>query len=263
MTPTKARAAALAAAATPPAGPRRRVAGARRRAGGDTVIELPDTDQRAPDRDPEPESEPEAGPELVETDSTPDVLAPSRSEILSSADAPADLPGVDDAKSRPRRRRTPAVIPAVLLFCLVAVLAACLLAALTTRRDRAPVAAGDAAAAAARTSAATILSYDYRHLDSDFATASALTTGSFRSDYQATTTKAVSQLATQTKAVVVAKVAAVGVVSSSTDRATLLLFVDQTTTSNRLSSAKTDLVRVQMTMSRVGGRWLVSSLKAL
>jgi Mce-associated membrane protein len=277
MTPIKARAALAAAATTPPA-PRRRVAGARRRPGGDTVIELPDTalpdtalpdtalpdtDRRGPGRDAEPEPEPEPVPDLVETDISQAVLAPSQSEILSSTDAPADVPGEDDTKSRPRRRRTPAVVPAVLSFCLVAVLAACLLAALTTRHDRDEVAAGDAAVAAARTSAATILSYDYRHLDSDFAAATALTTGSFRSDYQATTTKAVSQLATQTKAVVVAKVAAVGVVSSSTDRATLLLFVDQTTTSNRLSSAKTDLVRVQMTMSRVGGRWLVSSLKAL
>ena len=100
--------------------------------------------------------------------------------------------------------------------------------------------------AAARTSAATILSYDYRHLDADFAAASALTTGSFRTDYQATTAKAVRQLATQTKAVVSAKVAAAGVVSSSADRATVLLFVNQTTTSNRLDSAKVDQVRVQM-----------------
>ncbi len=84
-----------------------------------------------------------------------------------------------------------------------------------------------------------------------------------RSDYQATTSKAVAQLATQTHAVVSAKVVAGGIVTSTATSATVLLFVDQTTTSNRLSGPQVDQNRVQLTMKKVGRHWLVSSLKAL
>jgi Mce-associated membrane protein len=195
-----------------------------------------------------------------------------RAEVLSSRDAPVVVPDKEpeeqpaparDAAADAGAPRHPRWVVATLAGCLVAVLAASMLAAVTTRAERAGIEAGDAALAAARTSATTILSYDYRHLDADFRQATALTTGSFRTDYQATTAKAVKQLAAQTQAVVVAKVVAGGVVSSSTDRVTVLLFVNQTTTSNRLSAAKTDLNRVQLTMTRSGSRWLVSALKAL
>ena len=145
-------------------------------------------------------------------------------------------------------------------MALLVVAAVC---AFAVRHDREDVAGGDVALAAARTSAATILSYDYRHLDANFAAATALTTGQLRTDYQATTSKAVAQLAAQTHAVVSAKVVAGGVVSSTATTATVLLFVDQTTTSNRLSAPTTDQNRVQLTMRKVGSHWLVSGLKAL
>ena len=243
---------------------RRRIAGDRRR-----MIDLRPT-------------EPAGGLEQVqgvedveEIEDVDAVEVADRAEVLSSRDVPLAVPAEDDEETDEQRapardaaadagvRRRPRWVVAALAVCLVAVLAACVLASVTTRADTADVRAGDSALAAAKASAATILSYDYRHLDADFGQAAALTTGSFRTDYQATTAKAVKQLATQTQAVVVAKVVAGGVVSSTSDRATVLLFVNQTTTSNRLSAAKTDLNRVQMTMTRSGSRWLVSGLKAL
>jgi Mce-associated membrane protein len=193
-------------------------------------------------------------------------------EVLTSDD-PLDPPQIlppepdDDAEAAPPTtapaEHRPAWIVVALAVSLIAVLGACVLATLTTRAHRADLSAGDSALAAAKPDTARILSYDYRRLDADFAAATAVTTGSFRTDYQATTARAVKALATQTQAVVAAKVVAGGVVSSSANHATLLLFVNQTTTSNRLSSAKTDLTRVQVTMTRSGSRWLVSGLKAL
>lgn len=249
-TPTAATTGAKSAAAA-----RRRIAGDRRR-----MIDLT----------------PAEGAERVEqVEGIEDVDVTDRAEVLSSRDVPLAGPAEDDveADEQPAPARDAAADAGVrrrarwgvaaLAVCLVAVLAACVLAAVTTRAAGADVRAGDSALAAAKTSAATILSYDYRHLDADFGQAAALTTGSFRTDYQATTAKAVKQLATQTQAVVVARVVAGGVVSSTADRATVLLFVNQTTTSNRLSAAKTDLNRVQLTMTRSGSRWLVSALKAL
>jgi Mce-associated membrane protein len=182
-------------------------------------------------------------------------------EVLSDDD-PVEVAPAATRVSVTRRSRQ-SIVVAALALSLVAVLLACALALVTTRRDRSDVAAGSVALAAATKDAATILSYDYRHLPQDYAAATAVSTGSFRTDYQATTSKAVTPLATQTHAVVTAKVTTGGVVSSSSSRATILLFVDQTTTSNRLDAPKVDLNRVQLTLQKVGGRWLVSSLKAL
>jgi Mce-associated membrane protein len=201
-------------------------------------------------------------------DATPGPDAPSlqpaqNAEVLT--DAHEVVPVAEPAERETRRRwpGRPRLLTAALTLCLVAVLVVAALFATTVRRDRTDVAAGNAALDAARTSAVTILSYDYRHLDADFAAATALTTGSLRTDYQATTSKAVAQLAAQTHAVVSAKVVAGGVVRSSSTTATVLLFVDQTTTSNRLSTAQTDQNRVELTLHRSGTHWLVSGLKAL
>ncbi len=180
-------------------------------------------------------------------------------EVVTVAESAPDREARPKASSGRRGR----VVTAVLTLTLVAVLVVAALCAVTVRRDRTDVAAGNAALAAARTSAVTILSYDYRHLDSDFAAATALTTGSLRTDYQATTSKAVAQLAAQTHAVVSAKVVAGGVVRSTATTATVLLFVDQTTTSNRLSAPQTDQNRVELTLHKAGSHWLVSGLKAL
>lgn len=247
----------MQSAASKTAAGRRRIAGDRRRPGTEPSDQMTEPSVQVT--------------EPSDQVTGPTIELPEHAEVLSSQDVPVVVPLDQDDEQTPApptaapsgaRPRSRWVVM-VLAVCLVAVLAACLLAAVTTRSERSDVTAGDAALAAATSSGATILSYDYRHLDADFAHAAALTTGSFRTDYQATTAKAVQQLATQTQAVVVAKVVAGGVVSSSADRVTVLLFVNQTTTSNRLTSAKTDLNRVQMTMTRSGSHWLVSGLKAL
>lgn len=188
------------------------------------------------------------------------VRPPRDAELLTDAH-PVVEP--EEPVAGPPQRSRSWVVTAGLAACLVAVLLAAALCAVTVRGDRADVAGGSSALTAARTSAVTILSYDYRHLDADFAAATALTTGSLRTDYQATTSKAVAQLAAQTHAVVSAKVVAGGVVASTSTTATVLLFVDQTTTSNRLSAPQTDQNRVELTMRRSGRHWLVSGLKAL
>jgi Mce-associated membrane protein len=212
----------------------------------DTVIQLPADD------------------DALQVGGKPEILSSDDPHDSADVEQPADSGSdqTDPAAVATVVRRRPRLVVSALALCLVAVLAACVLVGLATRRDRANVAGGNAALAAARASATAILSYDYRHLDADFARAAAQTTGSFRTDYQATTGDAVAKLATQTQAVVVAQVMAGGIVSSTSERATVLLFVNQTTTSNRLDAAKVDRNRVELTMEKVGSHWLVSGLKA-
>lgn len=70
-------------------------------------------------------------------------------------------------------------------------------------------------------------------------------------------------MATENKAVVAAEVAATSVVDADPDRVVVLMFVNQTTTSSRLERPQVDQNRVELTLVRTGGKWLVSQVKGL
>jgi Mce-associated membrane protein len=123
----------------------------------------------------------------------------------------------------------------------------------------------------AQKAAPVILSYDYRHLDRDFDAARGHLTGSFRDEYRRTTTKVVAPTAMKYKGVVKATVVkpagggapAASVVSASPDRAVVLLFVNQVTSSTQISGPRVDLNRVRMTLTLTSGGWKVSAVDAL
>ncbi|WP_328976072.1 hypothetical protein [Streptomyces canus] len=126
------------------------------------------------------------------------------------------------------------------------------------------------ALAAARQAAPVVLSYDYRHLDRDFAAARARLTGHFRDEYRKTTTAVVGPTARKYHGVVKATVAAptggspaASVISASADRAVVLLFVNQVTTSTQVSGSRVDLNRVRMTLTRTSDGWRVNAVDAL
>ena len=150
-----------------------------------------------------------------------------------------------------------------LLALTLSALTAFGLVAYRVRSDQRVETARDQAMAAAHDHAQTILSYDYRHLDADFAAARATLTGKFASDYKVTTTTLVRPGAEQYHVVVKAEVAAQSVVSATADQVVVLLFVNQTTTSTRLDGPKVDLNRVRLTLVKTGGSWLVSKVVAL
>jgi Mce-associated membrane protein len=187
---------------------------------------------------------------------------------IAVLDRPAPPPPDEPtAPERPERRpRRPArrdlLVLAALAVVLVLAATAGLMVVRASGADRLER-ARSAAQAAAETHAVTLLSYDHRHLDRDFARARKVLTGSFADDYAATTEKVVRPSAQQVKAVVTAEVAASSVVRAETDRVVVLLFVDQTTTSTRLEGPKVDLNRVRLTMVRAGEQWLVGQVDAL
>jgi Mce-associated membrane protein len=125
--------------------------------------------------------------------------------------------------------------------------------------------------AAAQKAAPVILSYDYRHLDRDFAAANGHLTGSFRDKYRKTTSKVVMPTAKKYRGVVKATVAkppsgnapAASVVSASPDRVVVLLFMNQLTKSAQISGPRLDLNRVRMTLVRASDEWKVSAVDAL
>jgi Mce-associated membrane protein len=123
--------------------------------------------------------------------------------------------------------------------------------------------ARDQAAAAGRKAAETALSYDYRDLNKSFAAARATMTPEFAGKFDETA-KVAGELATKTKATVVADVREVGVRDGDADRVTLIIFVNQTTTSTiTQGKPRVDQNRTRFTMVRNHGRWLVQEIAGL
>ena len=177
-------------------------------------------------------------------------------------DRPSTTAGTADAAATGTGRR----LDWVLLVAGVVTLALVLTAGLVALRARTAArteTARTAAQAAAESDVVDLLSYDYRHLDRDFARARSHLTGKFVADYTTTTRHTVRPLAPQVHAVVKATVASSSVVRASENKVVVLLFVNQTTTSTRLDAPRTDLNRVRLTMTRVGGAWKVSKVAAL
>lgn len=114
---------------------------------------------------------------------------------------------------------------------------------------------------AARSAARLVFSYDYRHLDKDFAAGKAQTTGKFADQYGTTTPKLV-EVAKTYKAVVAADVSDAAVITASTGKVVVLVFVNQQSTSTLAAAPKITQSRVTMTMLHRHGRWLVSDVHA-
>ncbi|MFD7610743.1 hypothetical protein [Streptomyces sp. NPDC059828] len=163
-----------------------------------------------------------------------------------------------------------------LVMALLAVLsAASLVGAVVLAQDysdgRRAEQARQQALAAARTAAPVVLSYDYRHLDRDFAAARGHLTGSFHDEYRRTTKAVVAPTAKKYQGVVKATVAsppqgggsAASVVSASPDKAIVLLFVNQVTRSSQVEGPRVDLNRVRMTLTLTSDGWKVAAVDAL
>jgi Mce-associated membrane protein len=163
-------------------------------------------------------------------------------------------------------RRTPALL-LVAVVAAVAVLLSALAATAAMRRS--DNLAGNLentqevadVIAAASNQVSTVLSYDYRHLDEDFARATALLTPRFKEQYLSTTAKGVQPLAEKYKAISSAQATAAGLVEGTPDRAVVLVFVAQTVTNTQLTAPRLDRSRIRTTLVRSGDGWLIDSLQ--
>ncbi|MFD0435296.1 hypothetical protein [Streptomyces chartreusis] len=178
-----------------------------------------------------------------------------------------DAPPKDEAEVHPRGRR---LLTLVLGVLLLAALVATAVLGWQYRDGSRTASARTQALAAAQKAAPLVLSYDYRHLDKDFARARAHLTGGFHTEYGKTTKAVVGPTAKKYRAVVKATIAApatgtpaASVVSASPDKVVVLLFINQVTESTQVSGARVDLNRVRMTMVRTDGGWKVSGVDAL
>lgn len=201
----------------------------------------------------------------------PRALEPSGAEPVPAVPLADDgqptgdgVPGAP-AAARPQPRGRLAVLAAVVL---VTALLGAIVAVLAVRVAHAREVASyyrpsSAPLSTARDASRALFSYDYRHLDKDFAAGAAYATGTFQKEYASTTAKVVRDVATRYKAVVQADPVEAGITQADPGRVVALVFINQVTTSNRVEGQKLDRSRVRMVLTKQGNRWLVSEVKAL
>jgi Mce-associated membrane protein len=157
------------------------------------------------------------------------------------------------------RRRAPGWLAAVLVLLILAL--ACLDGWLLASRPQAGSATQrEQALSTAKTAVPLILSYSYRHFDSDLSAAKARLTGRATTDYVQAMTKTIRPTAVKVHAVVQAQTDGAGVESVSQDgkQVTVVVFGEQKVTNTALTAPRIDLFRVRVTLDQVGGQWLVS-----
>ncbi|MFF5989349.1 hypothetical protein [Prauserella flavalba] len=118
------------------------------------------------------------------------------------------------------------------------------------------------ALAAAKRYATDLSSYDFKNLEGNFSAVEAGATGKFGEQYQQVS-RNLTELIKQHEAVSKGTVLAAGVVEADSDRAVVVLFVDQTITNTNSPQPRIDRNRMQLTLLHQDDRWLVDDVKLL
>jgi Mce-associated membrane protein len=211
-----------------------------------------------PDSPEVTETAPET-PEIVEEHPAEDVT-PATTEV---AEDPVETSPATETSTQSEQRGLGTVLTAALGIAVVLTLTVAAVLGVRAWHGKQAEDARGQAAAAGRKAAETALSYDYRDLDKSFAASRATMTPDFAAKFDETA-KVAGELATKTKATVKADVREVGVRDGDADRVTLIIFVNQTTTSTiTKGSPRVDLNRTRFTMVRNGDRWLVQEIAGL
>jgi len=201
-----------------------------------------------------PEAEPDRDPDAPVTDAAPEATPDAPAE----PDEPTGAEATGEQAGRPRRAALPLVpVLGVLLVLLLAGTGYLW----STRPGTSSVATGDYVDAlqAARSGIVDVASFDYLTLDDDITQIEAVTTGDLRSE-------SVDQLnsrrqdITTAQAVVNTEVvgAAVGAADDST--ATVYMVIQSTQTTSASQQAQVQRYRIEVDLTKDGGRWLLSGI---
>lgn len=117
----------------------------------------------------------------------------------------------------------------------------------------------------AKQSAARYVSYDYRRIQPDRDAAARVMTGEFRDQYRQSMDQTIIPVAVKVKAVVRGETVSAGVssVNDAGTEAVVIAFVNEKVTNTNLKGPRVDLVRLRLTMTRVGPSWLISWVESV
>ena len=106
-----------------------------------------------------------------------------------------------------------------------------------------------------------VLSYDWKTLDADSKANQAVLAPSFRKEYSETMS-GVKAEAVKNQVKLAASMEATSIVSASENKVVALVFLNQITTAKGTANRRVDSSRVLVTLTRSGGDWRISKLKA-
>jgi hypothetical protein len=106
-----------------------------------------------------------------------------------------------------------------------------------------------------------VLSYDWKTLDADSKANQAVLAPSFRKEYSETMS-GVKAEAVKNQVKLAASTQATSIVSATEDKVVALVFLNQITTAKGTANRRVDSSRVLVTLTRSGGDWRISKLKA-
>ncbi len=115
------------------------------------------------------------------------------------------------------------------------------------------------ALAAARTYSTEIASYDYHHLDQDFAIVKANSTPSFQQSYDKSTS-VLKTILVRFNSSAKATILSAGLVSATSTRAVVVVFLVQTITNTTHRTPSSSRSQLQMTLDYLNGKWLIDDV---
>lgn len=170
-----------------------------------------------------------------------------------------DTEGADPGDT-PARPRTRIALTALGLLIAVAILAATTVTAWLWKQQRDSDTAAREGMSAAQQFVGILTNIDAARLDENFRLAAEGSTGEFK-DMYAQSSAQLRQLLVDNKAAAHGIVVESAVKSVSPDRVEVLLFVDQSVSNASSQEPRLDRSRIRMTMEKVDGRWLASSVE--
>ena len=127
-------------------------------------------------------------------------------------------------------------------------------------RDSQVETARQAALQTAREQVVTVLSYDFGTIDQDLQRARAALTGEYLAEFTIQANYIIAPAAREQQITTTANVIAAAVVRADPAQVVVLLFVTQRTQNSQSDAVRLAAHRIQLTMARVGDRWLISEL---
>ena len=181
-------------------------------------------------------------------------------EAVDAEQAPE--PEVRQEQPDTSARRRFLVVGAVGLVVIVGLVVALVVSQVQLSNQNSLDAERTSAAAAATVFAHDVATYSYRDLHRDFGRVENESTPSFRRNF-VRSSDSLSKVLVQYKATASAKVLAAAVSSISANTAVVLLFVNQSVANSSQQGVSTDDSRIEVTLVRVDGRWLLQDLKVV
>ena len=194
------------------------------------------------------------------TDPATRVIATAPATPGAATETRGPAAAVTDPAPSARGGRRRWAVPLVALVASLALLGTVLGISLRDTGERAGV--ERAASSQARTSIEQMLSYNYKTIDAQSAQIEGLLTGAFKGEFTTAMDKQIKPLAVKNQTVVQARVSDIGVMSSSPTTVKVMAFVNQARVGSDQKDPVVDQNRVLATMSKVGGRWLISRVDA-